>query len=325
MYAMDVRALRYFVHVARLESFSQASVYLGIAQPALSRQIRKLETILGCQLLFRSTRGVQTTEAGARLLDRGETILRQIEAACAEVNIDAGKPVGELMLGVVPGAGYSVVPTLIERLRHVAPGIRLCIVECDSTGIVEGLINDRLDAAIGNHAIADPALVVKALYTEPIQIVGPTSDPAGIFTSSDDEVSLLALQAVPLIMPGPRHALRMLVDRAARNENVSLTIVDEVNGSPIVKRMVKRGLGYSFFGSLYVREETVNGALRSADVASAAFRRTTSFVTLARRPASVVLDTVFRELKGVTSELWTDAVVGSQTRALSSVGDSQRS
>src|SRR6266851_7710296 len=70
MASMDLRALRYFVHVAEVRSFSKAAVQLRVAQPALSRQVRKLEDELGVELLERTGHPIALTEAGTLLLQR---------------------------------------------------------------------------------------------------------------------------------------------------------------------------------------------------------------------------------------------------------------
>src|SRR3546814_14168642 len=126
---MDTRALRYFVHVAQLKSFSRAAAHLRIAQPALSRQIRNLEDELGVQLLTRSVRGVQMTEAGALLLERAEVILDQIKKARLEVAAEAGEPSGRLTLAVTPAAGPMLVPPLVERCEASFPKVSLRFVE----------------------------------------------------------------------------------------------------------------------------------------------------------------------------------------------------
>lgn len=68
---MDIRQIRYFIHVAGLRSFSKAAKVLNVAQPSVSRQIQTLEEELHTQLLFRTTRGVEPTEAGLVLLRMG--------------------------------------------------------------------------------------------------------------------------------------------------------------------------------------------------------------------------------------------------------------
>ena len=77
---MDFRALRYFVHVAEARSFSKAAVQLRVAQPALSRAIRKLEDELGVELVLRTGRQLELTEAGLLLLQRAHSLTRQLSA-----------------------------------------------------------------------------------------------------------------------------------------------------------------------------------------------------------------------------------------------------
>ncbi|HEY8368076.1 MAG TPA: LysR family transcriptional regulator, partial [Thermodesulfobacteriota bacterium] len=69
---MDLRKLRYFVHVAELGGFGRAARSLGVAQPALSRHVRDLERELGVRLLHRNGRGVLLTDAGMHLLPRAK-------------------------------------------------------------------------------------------------------------------------------------------------------------------------------------------------------------------------------------------------------------
>lgn len=299
---MNFKSLLYFIHVARMQSFNQASLYLGIAQPALSRQVRKLEEQLGCELLVRSSKGVRTTNAGDTLLEHGDTILRRIEAARSAVKSQNDTMKGEMVLGVVSGPGQSVIPKLIERMRINSPKIKLKVIECDSTSIVHGLMNENLDAAIGNHDIIDPKLRVQVLYSEAIELVGPVNDPANIFNKLDGDLSPKDLENIPLILPGQRHALRILIDKAAQSENIILTTTDEINGSSIVKRMVENGLGYSFFGTHYIETETTKKSLLSRKVASAAFNRTTSFITLTGKPQSQICREVLKTLKVITDQ-----------------------
>ncbi len=80
---MNLRQLESFVRVAELGSFSKAARLVGIAQPALSRQVRLLETDLRESLLLRNGRGVSLTPAGRRLFEHGVQILQQVTQARA--------------------------------------------------------------------------------------------------------------------------------------------------------------------------------------------------------------------------------------------------
>ena len=106
---MDTRSLRYFQAVAELGNVSRASEYLRISQPALSRHVRRLEAQLGRPLFTRRGHGVALTEAGHRLSQRAQVILRQLQQATAEVQDGREEPSGVLTIAVPPAAGIFLV------------------------------------------------------------------------------------------------------------------------------------------------------------------------------------------------------------------------
>jgi monoterpene epsilon-lactone hydrolase len=94
--AIELRHLRAFVAVAEELNFGRAAERLYITQPALSRQIRALEQMLGCELLRRSTHRVELTLAGEALLDRVRPVLRGVDAAVSTVQSVGGELVGRV-------------------------------------------------------------------------------------------------------------------------------------------------------------------------------------------------------------------------------------
>src|SRR5215204_3608510 len=108
---MDTRQLAAFCAVVERKSFSQAAERLGVTQPAVSLQIRALEKRLGAQLLDRSGRRVEPTEAGLRLYRGAQRLLALEEQLVDEVTDEAGaETAGELRLGASTGPAAIVVP-----------------------------------------------------------------------------------------------------------------------------------------------------------------------------------------------------------------------
>jgi DNA-binding transcriptional LysR family regulator len=103
---LDLRKLRYFATVAELKHFGRAAERLYIAQPVLSRQIRALESELGCALLTRSTRNVQLTAAGERLYEESRAVLATVDSAVRRVH-EADRGVERLVVGFMPGLHVS--------------------------------------------------------------------------------------------------------------------------------------------------------------------------------------------------------------------------
>src|SRR5215210_1655307 len=99
---MELRALRYFQFVAKLRSFSKAAVHLRVAQPAVSRQIQKLENELGVPLFTRKGRGIELTGAGSVLLQRARSLLGQVGQIVDEVRTNSGATSGTITVGAPP-------------------------------------------------------------------------------------------------------------------------------------------------------------------------------------------------------------------------------
>src|SRR5690242_17416519 len=119
---MDTRQLAAFCEVVERKSFSQAADRLGVTQPAVSLQVRALEKRLGKQLLDRSGRRVEPTEAGARLYRAAQRMLTLEEQLLDEVGGSGGGALrGELALGASTGPGGTVVPVLLGEFQREHP------------------------------------------------------------------------------------------------------------------------------------------------------------------------------------------------------------
>ena len=116
---VEVRHLRAFVAVAEELNFSRAAERLYISQPALSRQIRTLERVVGCELLRRSTHRVELTLAGSALLDRARPVLGALDEAVAAAQSIGGELAARMMRLWAPVVAVATDQTSIEALRSV--------------------------------------------------------------------------------------------------------------------------------------------------------------------------------------------------------------
>src|SRR3546814_17560097 len=115
---MELRQLRYFVAVARNESFKKAAIELHIAQPALSRQIGLLEHELKTTLFTRHTRGSIPTEDGLMLLEEAERILHLTEQVKQRILFRQANVGGQVNIGLEPTMGDWNRSALIEPVWH---------------------------------------------------------------------------------------------------------------------------------------------------------------------------------------------------------------
>lgn len=155
---MDVRQLRYFVHIVDYGSLGKAAEKLFVAQPSLSQQIAKLEDDLGVPLLVRSPQGVKPTAAGQALYRHARLVLHQMEQLRQEVRDGVGAESGTVAIGFPTTMTSVLAMPVFERVRERYPGIRLQFFESMSGYLNELLANGRLDLAILFRDTATPGI-----------------------------------------------------------------------------------------------------------------------------------------------------------------------
>jgi DNA-binding transcriptional LysR family regulator len=135
---LDLRHLRYFIAVAEELHFTRAAERLGIKQPPLSLQIRRLEQEIGTPLFRRLTRGVELTESGILLLDKARDILRAVEKTKLSVQMRARGETGRIRLGFA-GATYfnPLIPALVASYRLKFPQVAISPETSNSTARAE--------------------------------------------------------------------------------------------------------------------------------------------------------------------------------------------
>ncbi|MFB4299176.1 LysR substrate-binding domain-containing protein [Actinomadura sp. NTSP31] len=175
---MDLRHLRYFVAVAEELHFGRAAERLNMAQPPLSQAIRRLESDLGVELLHRSTRRVDLTDAGRGYLARARRILGEVDEAAHEARRIAAGAVGHLTIGCVGSATYSLLPALSRGLSLELSGVDFSfrgemLVPDQAAALRTGAI----DLALLRPPIADLSLTVLPLRRDRLVVAVPADHP----------------------------------------------------------------------------------------------------------------------------------------------------
>ena len=251
---MNLRQIETFVRVAELGSFSQAALVLGIAQPALSRQVRLLETDMGVTLLTRTGRGVVLTEAGERLREHATAILQLVQRTRDDVNASREEPTGRVTLALPPSLGRRLVLPLVERFEQQLPKARLAIVEGLSAHIIEWISTGRADLGLVYNPPALAAMETLAVAEEALCLVSPASPGKRATRAAVPlSVALADLGAYPLVVPEPAHAIRQLLQGQAARAGVKLTVAWEVSSVPSILELVRAGHGHAVLGAEAVR------------------------------------------------------------------------
>src|SRR5437870_7450625 len=173
--AMELRHLRYFVAVAEERSLTLAAERrLHTSQPSLSRQIRDLEYEVGAQLMTRSARGIELTEAGRVFLDHARLALAQVDAAREAARRTAQPAKPSFGLGFLTGQEMDWLPEAIRLLREELPDIEITVSSQYSPDLADALVRGKLDVAFLRREARATDLMFKVVATEPFVVVLPS-------------------------------------------------------------------------------------------------------------------------------------------------------
>ncbi len=254
--ALELRELRYFHSVARTGNFGRAARELNIGQPNVSHQVQKLEQELGTQLLIRHGRGVTLTQAGSCLMERLDVILGLLNAPLEQAT-EQRPAAGTISLALPSETAPFLVPRLLDACRPRWPALTLAVREGTSASLEEWVLDRRVDLAV----LQDPP-TLDELDAEPVltERLGLVSGVRTLRLERADQVRVRQLSGLKLILPHPRHWIRRLVDTAAFRRGITLD-VQQVDGVPLAKEMVRNGLGHTVLPYVAVRDEVALGTL----------------------------------------------------------------
>ncbi len=236
---MDVRVLRYFLAVAREQSFSTAAERLFLSQPTLSRQLKELEDELGKTLLIRSNKGVTLTEEGMILRKRAEEIVELIEKTEQEVRQSSDIVSGTVYIGAGETYAIKLIADTAHRLKSDYPDIHYSFFSGNGTDVMEKLERGLMDFGLifGN--------VDRNKY-EAIEI--PLHDTWGVLMRRDEPlskktaVSIADVSGLDLIIPRQPNHNTMLSEMIAE-QAPDANIVAEYNLIYNASVMVNEGIG----------------------------------------------------------------------------------
>jgi LysR family nitrogen assimilation transcriptional regulator len=233
---VDIRRLRYFAAVCTHGGFSSAARVVGIAQPALTRQIQLLEQELGVQLFMRNGRSATPTEAGQVLLAEAREHLEGLDQVVHRLRRDyAGDP-QRVSLGVCPTIAPLFLDAVQDMLRQV-PGVPvLSVIEAYSGDLRNLMAAGRLDLAL-SYSPPDPSEVrATPLLSEKLVV-------ATRFPRLGAVVGLDEIARLKLILPSRMHQLRQIIDAVCAGRDCLLRPALELDSLAAVKAMLAEDRG----------------------------------------------------------------------------------
>jgi LysR family nitrogen assimilation transcriptional regulator len=297
---LDVRKLRYFATVAELGSFTKAAAALSIAQPALSRQVQQLEQELGIELLMRTSRRIQLTDAGEAMMKHARTIDRDFERMIEDMRARKGMPIGKVVFGIPPTLAETVVPALVARVKRELPMISLRIVEGLTPVLAEWVRDNKTDLAVLSLAVAGDADRFPGIAVEPL-----TSEEMVIAEREDGDpprshYEAGEVMARPLVLSD---MLASIVYRQLQAPREKFRFELEIDSVQAIKTMVLRGEAATILPISMLSNEIKCGIVRASGITENGIRRQLTIAQPSYRQLSQATEALKRSIQTMVAEM----------------------
>ena len=195
---MEIKDMRAFYAIVEEGNISHAAQRLDIAQPALSRQMKRLETALGVQLFERGSRRIRLTDAGRVMYSRVEHILGMVDGTVREITEIGSGVAGSIRLGTITTSGAMLLPELISEFHSRYPNVTYQIWEAEGARILELLDNRVIEVGITRTQVDSKVYESIVLPNEPLVLIMNREHEIG---AAPDKVLLEELKDVSVIIP----------------------------------------------------------------------------------------------------------------------------
>ncbi len=257
---MTLKQLRYVEALANHRHFGRAADVCSVTQPALSMQIKELETALGTSLFERGARSVRLTGFGETFVARARGILRAVEELEDLARSAGDQLAGRLRLGVIPTIAPYLLPAVIGALARLSPDLDLQLRETTTPKLLRELSDGRLDTAIVALPVSEPSLIEVPLFSEHFVLVRHRDDAQEPIPNRE------ALREMRLLLLEEGHCFRdQALSFCEIGPSQPRELLDGSSLSTLVQ-MVGAGIGVTLIPEMAVPVET-----RSAPVAVARF------------------------------------------------------
>jgi DNA-binding transcriptional LysR family regulator len=291
---LDLRKLEIFYWVAELRSFSQAAEILSLRQPTVSAHVQELEEASGGKLLYRMHGRVSLTPLGELVADRAKTLLafkREMRAAVEQFH---GTLRGELWVGGSNIPGEYLLPVKLGAFAKKFPAVKPILRIRDSAGIVEDVLDGKVELGFVGSKGADPRLAFKKLWDDEMVLAVPKGHP----WSRRKFVQLADLRSESFISredgSGTLDSFRQLLGKGRRSLDKVLNVSMELGSTEAVKEAIRAGCGISILSRISIRHELAAGSLVEVTIRGFTLERDFYEVFHRRRPLHPIAQ-AFRE------------------------------
>lgn len=266
---MELKQLESFVAVVVYKSFTEAAKQLYISQPTISTHIQALEKELESKLIIRTTksieltqRGVELYECAVKMLDLRDTLLQKWKSSDEKI----------IRLGVSTIPSAYIIPEFLPEFCRTYPEIFFHSIQSDSGGIVDGVLEDRMDVGLVGMECENEHLACIPFYEDELVVITPVTE--HFLELRKKESSITDLFREPIILREKGSGTKKAADLFLEKEGISkdsLNVVAYMNDPEAIKNSVAAGLGISI-----VSKKAAENMIREKRLLSFEFPRYTS-------------------------------------------------
>ncbi len=269
---MDLYKLKSFYTVARLKSFSKAAEVLYLTQPAVSTQIKDLETEYAAKLFDRIGRSIELTEAGKILIPFVGKMLDLFDDSLLAVNMLKEPGEGSIKLGVSELPGARLIPSCLSSFLDEYPNVHFAITTRKSSMIVKLIKTNKLDIGIigsSTPEILHHEITGTVIYRDKIVAAMSMDHPFAAMES----ITLADLANQPIIVSLRNTVSRQAIDKLFKRSGIPYTIAYELGNKAMIKTMVEKNMGIAFFSYLEIKKEAESGWIKTLPISDYPFYR----------------------------------------------------
>ncbi len=253
---MDLDQLHTFLEIVRLKSFSKAAQSCYRTQPAVSAQVRQLETELNAPLFERLGTKIALTPAGHIFAEYSEKILDLRRRAQDSINELERVPRGELLIAANEATCIYVLPRVFSEFKKQFPNVQILVDRSYGARVVEAVLDNQADFGITQLPVAEKRLQIVKIHSDEIMALVPAGHPL----AKKKKVEPKDLAPFPLLLPKhgtTRRRLNIWLEPVEDEINISM----ELDSTEMIKQFVRAELGVSFLAATHCKAEVEDGTL----------------------------------------------------------------
>ena len=301
---MELRQLRYFIAVAEIGTLTGAADRLHVAQPALSQNIKNIETELGVALFTRSRQGMRLTDAGETFLIHAYTLMKQVESARSSVQNVAENPSGTVAMAIPASVSKVLTIPLYQRLQARYPDIVLHHEEGLVGNLRKLFDTGFLDLMIDTEPQWTAGLTVEPLLEEELYLVQAydANRPSPL------EVKLAELSGAPIYALSTKHGMGRVVDRYFRKHDLELNALPHHFGLHPTLQLVCEGYGHVILPWSAIHNLVAAKRVYARKIVDPAMYRPVSILMPTAKPMTNAVDKVVELLKEAVIQVHSEGV-----------------